>query len=289
MKLLLVSVKSQVTRGGIAVWTDRFLQACDERQVEYLLVNTELVGKRAIKLSKKRNIWDEMVRTNRILRDLKRQLKEAPQVAHLNTSCGTFGLFRDYIVAARIRKAGVPLITHYHCDIGYWVKNRISRFFLGKLAGCSQENLVLNESSRMFLKKQYGLGSTRLPNFLEDDRIGQAKERVSETIQKAVYVGRVSEAKGSRELYDTARRCPQIRFMLIGELSSEAKQWEVPENVELLGGMPNEKVVQHLKDGDVFFFPTRRYSCAKFATPSCGASATVLSNSFRASSMRPAR
>ena len=134
MKLLLVSVKSQVSRGGISVWTDRFLQACEERDVQYLLVNTEIVGKRATQLSAKRNLKDEISRTRRIFRDLKTQLKEKPQVAHLNTSCGTFGLFRDCMAAKKIRRAGVRLITHYHCDIPYWVHNPLSRHFLKKLA-----------------------------------------------------------------------------------------------------------------------------------------------------------
>ena len=130
MKLLLVSVQSTVSRGGISVWTDRFLKACEERDVECLLVNTELVGKRATQLSAKRSLSDEIKRTRRIFRELKIQLKEKPAVAHINTSCGTFGLFRDYLVARKIRKAGVKLITHYHCDIPYWIKNPVSRFFL---------------------------------------------------------------------------------------------------------------------------------------------------------------
>lgn len=262
MKLLLISVKSQVSRGGIAVWTDRFLQACDQRQVECLLVNTELVGKRATQLNAKRNLWDEVVRTRRIFRELKLQLKEKPEVAHINTSCGTFGLFRDYMIALKIRKAGVPLITHYHCDIGYWVNNFVSRFFLGKLAGCAQTNLVLNESSRKFLLERYGAESIRLPNFLEEEQIGSPREQVSQTVQRVLYVGRVETAKGSRELYDTALRCPQIRFVLVGERSPDALQWQVPENVELLGAMPHEKVLQQLKSGDVFFFPSHSEGCS---------------------------
>lgn len=262
MKLLLISVKSTVSRGGIAVWTDRFLQSCRERAVDCLLVNTEAVGKRATQLNAKRNFWDELLRTRRIFRQLKEQLKEKPEVAHLNTSCGTFGLFRDYMVAAKIRKAGVPLVTHYHCDIGYWVKNRISRFFLGKLAAASRENLVLNESSRLFLQKNYGIDGKRLPNYLEDAQIGAPKSRVNEALQTAVYVGRVEVAKGSRELYDTALRCPDVRFLLVGGMSPDAQAWQVPENVELLGSMPHEQVLQQLKQADIFFFPSHSEGCS---------------------------
>lgn len=262
MKLLLVSVKSQVSHGGITVWTDRFLKACEERDVECLLVNTELVGKRATQLSAKRNLSDELTRTRRIFRELKAQLKEKPEVAHINTSCGTFGLFRDYLVARKIRRAGVKLITHYHCDIPYWVKNSVSRFFLKKLAGGSHCNLVLNESSRTFLKEQYGIGSQLLPNYLEKEQIGEPKTQASPKLQSAIYVGRIEVAKGSRELYDTALRCPEIQFLLIGELSPDAKDWEVPENVQLLGAMPHGEVLKKLEEADVFFFPSHSEGCS---------------------------
>lgn len=262
MKLLLVTIKSQVTRGGIAVWTDRFLRSCRERDVDCLLVNTELVGKRAIQLNAKRNLWDELVRTRRIFRDLKEKLKEKPEAAHLNTSCGTFGLFRDYMIATRIRKAGVPLITHYHCDISYWIHNRVSRFFLGKLGGKSQCNLVLNSSSQAYLRDHYGIDSVLLPNYLEDEQIGTEKTQVSEQIETILYVGRVETAKGSRELYDIALRYPDIRFLLIGELSPDAEAWQVPENVKLLGSMPHGEVLQHLEGADIFFFPSHSEGCS---------------------------
>ena len=262
MKLLLVSVQSKVSRGGISVWTDRFLEACAQRGVECLLVNTELMGKRATQLSAKRNLWDEVRRTRRIFRDLKMQLKEKPAVAHINTSCGTFGLFRDWLAARKIRKAGVKLITHYHCDIPYWIHNPVSRWFLKKLAGSSHRNLVLNDSSRRFLQEQFGIDSVPMPNYLEPEQIGTPKTQVSPRLEKAVYVGRVEVAKGSRELYETALRCPHIRFMLIGELSPDAKDWEVPENVALLGAMPHSEVLKKLEEADVFFFPSHSEGCS---------------------------
>ena len=256
MKLLLVSVKSEISHGGIAVWTDRFLKSCRERGVDCLLVNTELVGKRATQLGAKRNLWDELVRTRRIFCQLRQQLKKKPDVAHINTSCGTFGLIRDYLIASKIRKAGVKLITHYHCEIEHWVRNPISHFFLKRLASISWENLVLTKGSRVFLQENYGIESMRLPNYLEDEQIGTPKSQVSETVRTALYVGRVEVEKGSWELYEVAKRCPQIRFLLIGEISPDAKGWQIPENVELLGPMPHDRVLQRMEKADIFFFPS---------------------------------
>ena len=50
--------------------------------------------------------------------------------------------------------------------------------------------------------------------------------------------------------------------MLIGELSPDAKDWEVPENVKLLGAMTHDKVLQKLEEADVFFFPSHSEGCS---------------------------
>ena len=103
MKLLLISVKFQTSRGGIATWTERSLNNCQSHNVWCEVVNTELVGKRKTQMTARRGLLDELVRTRRIFKDLKKSSKKSDYDAvHLNTSCGTFGLFRDYFLAKRI-------------------------------------------------------------------------------------------------------------------------------------------------------------------------------------------
>ncbi len=72
MKLLLISVKSESSRGGIATWTDRFLNNCEAHDIYCDLVNTETVGKRQTLGTARRNLFDEIGRTRRIFCDLKR-------------------------------------------------------------------------------------------------------------------------------------------------------------------------------------------------------------------------
>ena len=261
MKLLLVSVKSQVSYGGIVAWTDRFLQRIDPREMECVLVNTELVGQRATKLNARRNLWDEWIRTRRIFRQLKAALQEKPEIAYINTSCGTFGLFRDYMIASGIRRAGIRLITHYHCDIPYWIHGGIRKKYLGKLAQLSDCNLVLCQSSRSYLQNQCGAESVVLPSFVDDVHPGAPKQ-VRPKAETVLYVGRVEKAKGSRELYDTALRCPHLRFLVVGEISPDAKKWKVPENVELLGTLPHDRVLQLMDEADLFFFPSHSEGCS---------------------------
>lgn len=47
MRVLLVSVKSTQTHGGIAVWTEHYLNGCKSYGLESELVNIEMIGARA--------------------------------------------------------------------------------------------------------------------------------------------------------------------------------------------------------------------------------------------------
>lgn len=257
MKLLLISVKSEVSRGGIAVWTDRFLARCNAHGIECRLVNTEAVGKRATQGTAKRNLWDEVFRTRRIFRDLRQSLVvESYDAVHLNTSCGNFGLFRDYLLAKRVKKKGLRLVTHFHCDIPYWIHNALSRKYLGKLAALSDENLVLCENSRRYLEREFGVESRKVPNFLDDNLILQMPKNISPKVSTAIFVGRISEPKGAREIWELASRLPEVEFRLIGAPSDTVAAWDQPPNIRLMGSMPHQEVLAALDEADVFIFPT---------------------------------
>lgn len=255
MRLLLISVKSTVSRGGIAVWTDRFLDKCAQQNIVCSLVNTEIVGRRIT--NGKRRLWDEILRTGRIFRDLDKQLKKHVfDVAHLNTSCGNFGLFRDYLVARRIARKGIPVVVHYHCDIPYWIHNAMSRECLGKLAKGSRQNLVLCENSRKYLQEQFGAQAVKIPNFIEEKVIITEPKRIQKRIERVFFVGRVSVAKGAAEMYALAERFPDVTFELVGDVGEDVATWKKPDNILTPGGMQHEKVMERLDEADVFLFPS---------------------------------
>ena len=261
MKIMLISVKSTVSRGGIAVWTERFLSRCSEENVECRLVNTELVGNRLT--TGKRNLWEEMSRTRKIFRDLKHLLKtEHFDAAYLNTSCGNFGLFRDEKIAKLIHKKGIPLITQYHCEIPWWIRSRMSCRSLGKLVECSTENLVLCQNSKNFLRKHYQKEAHKIPNFVLNEMILPYEKEIRETVENICFVGRVSETKGAKELYEVARQLPKVQFSLVGEVSPAVKTWEKPKNVLLLGLVPQKQVLEQLDRADLFLFPSHTEGCS---------------------------
>ena len=257
MKLLLVSVKSEISKGGIAVWTNMFLSRCVEYDIHCDLVNTEVVGKRLQKGVFMINIADEFIRTRRIFKDLKQSLRtEKYDVVHLNTSCGKFGLFRDYLVARKVYRKKIPLILHFHCDIPYWINSKFRKKCLKKLVTLSSCNLVLCKNSQKYLEKELCEKSIIMPNFVDESAIRKDEKTINETPENAFFVGRVERAKGAAEIFELAKRFTNIKFKLSGNISDEVKAWEKPKNIELTGPVSHDKVIDYLDETDLFIFPS---------------------------------
>lgn len=255
MNLLLISVKSEKPTGGIAVWTEHFLSYCENNNIHCHLINTEISSQRSS--TGKRRMYDELVRTKHILSDLKKAIRtENFDAVYMNTSCGPYGLFRDTLLAKIVKKKGLPLITHYHCDIPFWVRHKPSVACLKKLAAISNQNLVLCQNSKNFLWEKYHCPSIKIPNFIDSSLICQQEKEISETIQKIVFVGQVSESKGANELFAVAQLLPNIQFSLIGKVTNEVLLWEKPTNVTLCGELSKQNVLQHLDTADLFLFPS---------------------------------
>lgn len=256
MKVLLVSVKSEKSKGGIAVWTKQYITGCKQAGIECDLVNTEAIGKIAINATTKRNIRDEFIRTCRINEQLKKYLKkEHYDVAHLNTSIGLLGIVRDYYVARKIAKNNIPLVVHFHCDIPYWVRNPLIRYYLRKILRLSKINFVLCENSYQYLKKVFNAKSVIMPNFVEENLIVKQKY-IRSKIEKICFVGRVSLAKGAEEILQAAKAFPDIQFQLGGEITEEVVSLAKPSNVKFLGIMSHDDIIGLLDESDLFIFPS---------------------------------
>lgn len=256
MRVLLLSVDSEKSKGGVAEWTKQYKNACQQADLECDVVDTSAIGKIAAQITAKRNLMDEYHRFRRIRTDLKRSLERQPyDVAHFNTNIGFFGIIRDYYLAKLIREYRVPIVLHFHCDIPFWVNNPLIHFYMGRILKISSNAFVLNKTSQSYLKSEFQTNSTIIPNFVDDNQIIREKT-ISEQIKTCVFVGRVSFLKGIRELYEAAKAFPDVRFILAGEISEESKSLETPPNVELIGIKPHEDVIRLFDHADVFLLPS---------------------------------
>ena len=79
MKVLLVSPKMENPNGGIAVWTDIYLNHIEKVGVDCDLLNIAPMGKRAVNGNAKRNFFVEIKRTLRIFKNLS-ELEKMPNM-----------------------------------------------------------------------------------------------------------------------------------------------------------------------------------------------------------------
>ena len=257
MKLLLVSPKTEQSKGGIAVWTDIFLAHCNLYSIDCDLLNIATIGARAKQGNAKRNFKDEFVRTKAIFRDLGTMLNgTCYDAAHVNTSCGKFGLIRDYLTVRKIKKRQpkCTIALHFHCDIEKQCSSVISRFFLLKILKKSDRILVLNERNAHFLLKHYGTLCHVVPNFMDSNMVRRDEKIISPSILEAVFVGYVRPEKGIRELYELAHSFPNMTFRLIGEVHDEVMTWPKPDNVLLCGKKNHADILSYMDRADIFVF-----------------------------------
>lgn len=103
-RVLLYSALPEKVQGGIATWTNTYLQECEEHNISCDLVNCVAEGARADNPEAKLSIKDEFRRTVRIFKDLRNATRSEYDVAHINTSCGPMGIIRDCMAVLYLKK-----------------------------------------------------------------------------------------------------------------------------------------------------------------------------------------
>lgn len=256
MKILLISPLPPPA-GGIASWTKAYLNSNIIKNHDVKLVNTAVQGER-VKEFTKRNFADEIKRTYLILKNIKKNIKNISfDVIHLNTSCSKFGLIRDFIITNLVKKTKVKLVVHCHCDINYMVKSNISKFIFKRLCINSDKILVLNESSKQYIKAKLSRESLIIPNFIELKDLKQESNRLFNIqIKTILYVGHVVRTKGCDDILEVARNMKDKQFIMIGYVSKEIRLINKPRNVLFLGELNKNEVIQYMYKSDLLLFPT---------------------------------
>lgn len=254
MRILLVSAVPPPA-GGIATWSLRYLEFCKKHQISVDLVNTALSGERGNRINSKRKLSDEISRTRRILHDMKQELKNTPDIVHVNSSCSTFGIIRDYMCIYMAKKRKIPVFFHCHCNIKDQIQKTYGIKILKKIFNMVSQVWVLNTDSFNFVKELNAKKVEIVPNFVDEESLSDI-HNINKEIGEVVFVGHVQPTKGCKEIYDVARRLPQVHFRLIGPVNDEIKQLQCPKNVTLEGECSSEQIQQFFSIADVFLFPS---------------------------------
>lgn len=255
MKILLISPIPPPV-GGIASWTKSYLNSEGIKEQEVDIVNTSVVGKR--KYNATYNMFDELKRLRKIIENINNNVcGNSYDIAHINTSCGSLGLIKDILCAIKIKKR-MKVVLQCHCNVPDFVKGKFSKFLFNILISSSNKVIVLNESSKKFVWENFGKESVIVPNFIESKHILTkiTNEEDDSKIETITFSGRISIEKGCDTIYEVAKKFPDKTFNLIGNPNCGLENLPAPQNVNLLGVLEKESVLEHLSNSDMFLFPT---------------------------------
>ena len=255
-RVLLYSALPTKVQGGIATWTNTYLKECEEHNISCNLVNCVAEGARADNPEAKLSIKDEIKRTVRIFKDLRNATRDEYDVAHINTSCGPMGIIRDCMAVLYLRKKRIKkIVVHFHCDIPFWVKNKVSRLCLKSMCKNSDNLLVLCRNSKAYLEKNYHVDSIIVPNFVSEENIISRKE-INNQCNTVIYVGGIQPEKGCYEIFSTAKRLTNKKFIMAGQLDETVDISDISDNVHFVGSKPHHEVLELLDNADAFLFPS---------------------------------
>lgn len=256
MKILLIS-PIPPPAGGIASWTNLYLESKRAKENYVDLVSTAVLGERINNFTKlKPN--EELRRLIKVLYMLKKKLSEQEfDIVHLNSPCSKLGLLRDYLCAIIVNQKKVKFIVHYRCDVTYMLKGWIQRLLFKKLCKRSDKILVLNKVSKDYVLSKVKKESIIIPNFVEELSIEETISfNVNEELKNILFVGHIIRTKGCYEILKVAEHFTEKNFILVGHITEEFRNICIPKNVRFVGEVGKEEVKQFMLRSDIFLFPT---------------------------------
>lgn len=243
--------------GGMATWTIKYLEFCNEKGIKVDVVNTALKGRRKEKINNKTSFGDEWKRTTEIWQTLRSLVKQKKHcLIHYNSPCYSLGIIRDYFMIKMASTYDIPIVFECHCSLASQLATTYKKYMFKKIVAHTQLVLTLNEES---LSMAMALTNSRvevLPNFIEDDYCKCTNRHINSKIHNILYVGHIQKTKGSEELLNVARIRTDLRFKLVGPVDDEIGKIDVPSNVIMTGNVVAEEVRNYLFDADIFLFPS---------------------------------
>lgn len=256
MKIALISPLPP-PEGGIATWTKEAEGFFLNNAIQFEIIDNAVVGKRKEKITSTTRLKDEIIRTISIIKKLKHTISSfKPDILHINTSCGRFGIYRDYLCMIFARASHIPCVLHCHCNVADQLHDSIAESFFKRMVKMSATVFVLNRSTSDYVENKTSITPILMPNFIEIDKNKTVHRAINERMREVLFVGHIQKTKGCFEIVEAARRFPDLRFTLVGPIGIEFSQLKLPPNVSMVGKKKHDDVKRYMDDADAFIFPS---------------------------------
>lgn len=258
-KVILVS-STPPPMGGISKWTARMLQVTLPNDWQIKLVSDRIVGSRDcygddIKYSLK----NEFIRWIGVWKGIWKASKDKDTYLVHTCPISTTPSMLVNIISGMVSKlCHKKYLIHFRCTVPYHITTRTRRTLLKILCRISDEIIVLNTQTKIFLEGLTNTPTILIPNFVTLDEISIKDKIISEKLKTIVYVGGVIRDKGCDHLVEVARQLPDIQFRMVGKVASEIIDLSNGvDNIVFTGVKNSEEVKDELANADAFIFLTR--------------------------------
>lgn len=139
---------------------------------------------------------------------------------------------------------------------------------------------VVSRATQKFLKEEFRVSSTLMYGGISEIASPAKGEARNDRI-KILYLGRMIESKGVRDLFEVAKEFPDIDFLFAGpgelekELKEEAKRLRLT-NITILGKVERKNVPQLFEQCDIFVYPSYHSDGIPLAILQAGASSLAV-------------
>lgn len=246
--------------GGDAIWAEHYLNFYRNQGEDIPLINTSLIGRRALAVDEHLFFIDEFKRCLNIWTSIIKTLRKfSPEIVHMNINCSPLGTLRDLISAILVKINNRKLVLHCHCNIEDQIgKRKIYVVLLSLLFNQADGIIVLNSKSYKYCKNMCNKKIKQIPNFISE-RFSDVEKKISEEITTVLYAGHIRKTKGIDEILQTAKFFPHYRFVLVGPITEDYPQYmpkKMYDNVYFTGGLSHDEVIKKMDEADVFLFPS---------------------------------
>lgn len=251
--------------GGIASWSRKFIKTFHNPKYQIIPIDRSVKGR----TFEDNRIWMRFYAGIKEMIEIKKKAaaeikKQKIDILHTTTS-GSFGTFRDYLIAKLCKRNNVRTIMHCHYGcISDDVKRNLYGWFLRMTMRQYSQIWVLDKRSLNTLKAIKGLEDKVFltPNSIEvndDVKIGP------KTYRHVAFVANLVPSKGLYELVEAVVRLDRddLRLSIVGKGADDVVVKvkdlagdKLGKTIHLLGLIPNENVLEFMKDVDMLALPT---------------------------------
>lgn len=251
--------------GGIASWGRKFIKTFPQEEYQIIPIDRSVKGRRF----EDNRLWSRFYAGIKEMMEIKAKVKaeiksQKIDILHTTTS-GSFGTFRDYLIARLCKRSNIQTIMHcrYGC-ISEDVARGMFGWFLRKTMRKFNQIWVLDNRSLNTLKQIKGLENKvyLTPNSIA---VKEGLEIIPKDYHHIAFIGNLIPTKGLYELVQAVCKLAddKVKLSIVGSGGDDTISHikviagdKIDKQIFILGRLPNAEAVEFMKTVDVVALPT---------------------------------